>query len=132
MKKIAIIILLAALVATLTACSDSNNFSSNPLVAKWTRIYNDGASKVLFNFSDIGDLQVVVWHKNAEGELAQESNSVGTYVQNVENSTIAYELDGRTYVFSYAVEAKTALTLIYEGVEYRFDFAGANIAIETE
>lgn len=130
MKKILLILIVAMLSLVLCACS-SNKASTDPLAAKWVRIFDDGASKVLFSIEEIGDLDVTVWKTSAvSGELEQTEDYAGTYKADKENCTITLSLDGEEYNFGYVLVENDTLTLTYEGAEYEFDHVGGNKAAD--
>lgn len=113
MKKIIALVILAALAVCLAGCQEE--YSSNPLIAKWVLKYNDGKSQVYFSFEAIGDLEVVKWeYDEGTQELEQTERYMGSFVENAEEGTITYELDGETFVFGYSVEEKALLTLEFE------------------
>lgn len=130
MKKILLVIMVCLLAAALCACS-SNKASTDPLVAKWVRLFDDGNSKALFSIEEIGDLDVTIWRTSAvSGELEQVEDYAGEYTADRENCTITLKLDGEEYVFDYVLVESESLTLTYGGVQYEFDHVGGNTAAD--
>ena len=129
MKKLLVVAAILVMALVLTACS-SNKPSSDPLVAKWVTLYNDGNSKVLFSFESVGDLDIVTWHKDSAGEYTQGDIYVGAYSVDKDAGTITYTLESDEYVFNYTLEDGVALTIVYGDTQLKLDHAGANNAID--
>ncbi len=128
MKKIMAIILLCALAITLAACSAPAP-STDPLIAKWVTTYNDGNSKVLFSFEDVGDVDVTIWHYDeAQATLVQAEDYSADYTRDSENSTITMTIDETDYTFGYAIEEKTSITLTFEEAELTLNYVESNIS----
>lgn len=127
MKKLLLVMLALVVAVCVCACSGAKP-SADPLVAKWVRVFNDGQSKVLFSFEAVGDLDVVVWHTGASGELEQAEDHAGSYAVDKEGSTITYELDGESYVFGYSLEEKTSLTITYGDTVLELNYVESNSA----
>lgn len=128
MKKFLAVLMLCVLAFTLAACS-AKGPSSDPLVAKWVTTYNDGNSKILFSFEEVGDLDVTIWHySEAEGTLVQAEDYAGTYTADKENSTITYTLGEEKHTFGYSVEEKTSITLTFEDTELTLNYVESNNA----
>ena len=126
MKKILAVALLCALMLVLTACS-SKEPSNDPLIAKWVAIYNDGKSKVLFNFEDVGDLDVTVWHYDeAQDKLVQAEDYAASYTRDSENSTVTMTLDEETFTFGYSIVEKESITLTFDETELTLDYVESN------
>lgn len=130
MKKILLVMLICVLAITLCACS-SNKASTDPLVAKWVRLFDDGDSKALFSIEEIGDLDITVWRKNpVSGELEQTEDYAGSYTADKENCTIKMQLNDLEYIFNYELVENESLTLTYDGAQYKFDHVGVNKAAD--
>ncbi len=130
MKKILMIVMLLALAAALCACS-SEKASTDPLVAKWVRLFDEGNSKALFSVEEIGDLDVTIWRTGSEsGELEQVEDYAGSYTADKDAHTITLTLDDGSYVFGYTLVEGESLTLSYEGSDYVFDHVGSNSAAD--
>jgi len=128
MKKILAVILLCVLALTLSACAGKEP-SKDPLIAKWVAVYNDGNSKVLFSFEDVGDLDVTIWHySEAENALVQAEDYAATYTRDTENSTVTMKLDDGEYTFGYSIEEKTSITLTFEDTELTLNYVESNIS----
>lgn len=127
MKKLVALLVIAAMALCLAGCKEE--YSTDPLVAKWVLKYNDNKSQVYFSFEAIGDLEVVIWEYNETScELEQTESYIGAYTADQEAGTITYELDGETYVFGYSVEDKTALTLTFDDKTLVVPYVMANSA----
>lgn len=126
MKKVLLIILVCLLAVTLCACSGKET-SSDPLAAKWVRLFDDGNSKALFSIEEIGDLDVTVWRTSAvSGELEQVEDYACSYTADRENSTLSLNLDGDSYTLSYELVENESLTITYDGASYEFEHVGSN------
>lgn len=126
MKKILAILMLCVLAIALAACAGETP-SSDPLVAKWVTTYNDGNSKILFSFEEIGDLDVTIWHySEAEDTLVQAEDYAGTYTADKENSTITYDLGDEKHTFGYSLTENTSITLTFEETELTLNYVESN------
>ena len=127
MKKLLAVAIIAALALALAGCQEE--YSTDPLVAKWVLQYNEGKSQVYFSFEAIGDLEVVIWHYDETTQkLEQAEDYIGTYTVDEQAGTITYLLDGQTYVFGYSIEEKVALTLTFEDKTLVVPYVEANKA----
>lgn len=126
MKKILAILMLCVLAVTLAACA-GEKLSSDPLVAKWVTTYNDGNSKILFSFEEVGDLDVTIWnYSEAEDTLVQAEDYAGSYTADKENSTITYTLGNENYTFGYSLIEKTSITFTFEETELTLNYVESN------
>ena len=126
MKKVLLIILVCLLAVTLCACSGKKT-SSDPLAAKWVRIFDDGNSKALFSIEEIGDLDVTVWRTSAvSSELEQVEDYACSYTADKENCTLSLTVDGESHTLAYDLVENESLTLTYDGASYEFEHVGSN------
>lgn len=128
MKKILAVLMLCVLAIVLAACS-SEAPSNDPLVAKWVTTYNDGDSKILFSFEEVGDLDVTIWHySETEETLVQAEDYAGSYTADKENSTITYTLGEDKFTFGYSLVENTSITFTFEETELTLNYVESNNA----
>ena len=126
MKKILAIAILCALMLALTACS-SGEPSADPLIAKWVAVYNEGASKILFSFEDVGDLDITIWHYDeAQDKLVQAEDYAATYTRDPENSTVTATIGEESHTFGYSIVEKESITLTFDESELTLDYVESN------
>ena len=125
MKKLLLVIAVCLMALVITACS-SDSGPKDPIVAKWAMLFNDGQSKLLFSFEEIGDLDVVVWHTGASGDLEQAEDYAGSYTDDKENCVITYDLNGKSYELTYSLVENESLTLTYGEKTITLDYAMSN------
>lgn len=126
MKRILAILMLGVLAIVLAACS-SQAPSNDPLVAKWVTTYNDGNSKILFSFEEVGDLDVTIWnYSEAEETLVQAEDYAGSYTADKENGTITYTVDGEKVTFGYSLVENTSITFTFEETELTLNYVESN------
>ena len=128
MKKRLVLLLLLALALLMTACA-VNKTPSDPIMAKWAVTYNDGNSKLLFNFEDVGDLDIVRWEMDeTEGSFAQVEDYAGSFTLDRDNSQFTAMFDDVSYTFDYELVAKETLTVTYGDKSVTLNFVETNRA----
>lgn len=128
MKKRLILLLLLAMALLMTACA-VNKTPSDPIMAKWAVTYNDGNSKLLFNFEDVGDLDIVRWEMDqTEGEYVQVEDYAGSFTLDNENSRFTFVVDEMSYTFDYELIANESLTVTYGDRSVTLNYVETNKA----
>ena len=128
MKKRLILLLLLALALLTTACA-VNKTPSDPIMAKWAVTYNDGNSKLLFNFEDVGDLDIVRWEiDEAEGGFVQVEDHAGSFTLDRDNSQFTVAIGGASYTFDYVLAVNETLTVTHGDWSMTLNYVETNRA----